>query len=361
MEDAETVFRELGARVGDLAHAYPDGETGPLSMWAMYPLETLRASEGVEDDEVRRFMRTNDPFPQVKIKDGADEVRISDLGYTDLFLASYELFRRLRDEGVIPASVRFQVQLPTPTAPLCLLARPEDQARLYGPFESAMFADLNRFLEAVPHDDIEVQWDVAAEFGSLENNDWYKLGEFLDPDSVVPKLVRCIDQVPEDVGVGLHLCYGDYLHGHETEPESLGTQVKLVNDVAAAAHRRIDFAAFTVPQNRDDAEYFEPLQELRKDALGRAYFGIVPYYPNKQPLGTVERQGANIDRYVDDWGVCTECGMGRHEAETVPSLVNLHRGIVETLGSSPDGATAPENDQTPDDGRHRQPVARKTD
>ena len=331
MPDAETVFRELASRVGDLAHAYPDGETGPLNRWAMYPLDALLATEGLADAGVRRFMRTNDEFPQVKIEDGVDEIRMSDLGYTDLFLAGYELFGRLRDEGVIPASVRFQVQLPTPTAPLSLLVRPQDFARLYGPLESAMFADLERFLAAVPHDDVEVQWDVAAEFSLLEDEDWYKFGEFRDPDSVVPNLARCIDVVPEDVRVGLHLCYGDYKHGHESEPESLGTQVKLVNDAAGAAHRRIDFAAFTVPQNRDDEEFFEPLKELRPESVGRSYFGIVPYYPSRQPQGTVARQAANIDRYVADWGVCTECGMGRHEAETVPNLLDLHRSIVENV------------------------------
>jgi methionine synthase II (cobalamin-independent) len=194
-----------------------------------------------------------------------------------------------------------------------------------------MFGDLERFLAAVPHDDVEVQWDVASEFGLLEGEDWYKLGEFCDPDAVLPSLVRCIDVVPEDVRVGLHLCYGDYQHGHESEPESIGVQVKLVNDLAAAAHRRIDFAAFTVPQDRDDEAFFEPLKELRPDSLGRSYFGIVPYYPDRQPEGAVARMASYIDQYIDDWGVCTECGMGRHEAETVPALLDLHRSIVETV------------------------------
>jgi hypothetical protein len=331
MPDAETVFRELAQRVGDLAHAYPDGETGALSGWATFPGPALRASEGIVEGEPRSFMRTNDEWPQLTVADGADEVRVGDLGYTEEYLASYEVFCRLRDEGVIPAGVRFQVQLPTPTAPLVLLVRPEDHATLYGPLESAIFADLKRFLAAVPHDDVEVQWDVAAEFGFLEDVDWYKFGEFRDPGSVVPKLVRCIDEVPQDVRVGLHLCYGDYKHGHESEPESLGTQVKLVNDAAAAAHRRIDFVGFTVPQNRDDAGFFEPLQELRTEGVGRLYFGIVPYYPSKQPQGTIARQAAHIDRYVADWGVCTECGMARHEADTVPSLLDLHRSIVEAV------------------------------
>jgi hypothetical protein len=30
-----------------------------------------------------------------------------------------------------------------------------------------------------------------------------------------------------------------------------------------------------------------------------------------------------------DWGVCTECGMGRVAAEDVPTLLDLHRQILE--------------------------------
>jgi hypothetical protein len=31
-----------------------------------------------------------------------------------------------------------------------------------------MFADLDRLLAAIPHDDVAVQWDVAVEFAVLE-------------------------------------------------------------------------------------------------------------------------------------------------------------------------------------------------
>jgi len=41
-------------------------------------------------------------------------------------------------------------------------------------------------------------------------------------DQVVPGLIRCVDRVPGDVPVGLHLCYGDYGHQHFKQPESLG-------------------------------------------------------------------------------------------------------------------------------------------
>ena len=30
-----------------------------------------------------------------------------------------------------------------------------------------------------------------------------------------------------------------------------------------------------------------------------------------------------------EWGICTECGMGRAAAEDVPTLLDLHREILE--------------------------------
>ena len=51
-----------------------------------------------------------------------------------------------------------------------------------------------------------MQWDVAVEFGLLEG----AMGPGSMPiGQVTPGLVRCVDRVPADVRVGMHLCYGD--------------------------------------------------------------------------------------------------------------------------------------------------------
>ena len=40
----------------------------------------------------------------------------------------------------------------------------------------------------------------------------------------------------------------------------------------------------------------------------------------------------NIDAALggQDWGICTECGMGRVAADDVPALLDLHREILTT-------------------------------
>ena len=63
----------------------------------------------------------------------------------------------------------------------------------------------------------------------------------------------------------------------------------------------------------------------------------MPYYPASQPAGTTAQQAAHIDTHLGkslagsrDWGICTECGMGRVQAGDVPTLLDLHRTILDT-------------------------------
>jgi hypothetical protein len=174
-----------------------------------------------------------------------------------------------------------------------------------------------------------VQWDVAVEFGLLEG----AMGPGAWPiDQITPGLVRCLDRVPADVPAGMHLCYGDYGHQHFKQPESLQMQVDLLNAVAAAAGRPVNWASFTVPQARSDADYFAPLRDLAAGPETELYFALVPYHPGDQAEGTTARQVEHIDAALAadrrEWGICTECGMGRVEAGDVPTLLDLHREIL---------------------------------
>jgi hypothetical protein len=319
LPDAETVMRELAARVGDLAHAYPDGETGERGNWVSFQLPRLQAAEGIVDAGTRTV--AGDDFPQVRLADdaGPDDVRF-DIGYADAYAASYQTFRRLRGEGIIPAAMRFQVQYPTPLAVVRVWFDPRDHERVLPAYERALFADLAGLLATLPRGEVQVQWDVAVEMGIAEHAP-HGIG------LVAPQLARCVNQVPADVLAGLHLCYGDYKHQHMSEPGSLRTQVELANATRSQAGRSVDFIALTVPQYQDSEGYFAPLADLQAQS-SQVYFGIVPYHPDRQAPGTTARQVTLIDRYIAGWGVCTECGMGRVEPGDVPRLLDLHRAVV---------------------------------
>ena len=64
-------------------------------------------------------------------------------------------------------------------------------------------------------------------------------------------------------------------------------------------------------------------------------FALVPYHPSEQAPGTTADQVRLIDAALAaspggrrDWGICTECGMGRVSRDEILALIDLHREII---------------------------------
>lgn len=168
LSDTESVMREIASRVPSGLRRVPDGETGDRNNWIFFQMQKfmqwpalVMGDQGAGDYE---------QLPRLRLADGLDPAELTwpDLGYADAYLESYRTFTALREQGVIPAEVRFQIQYPTPLASIGAYIVPEQQPTLLGSYEQALFADLARLLAAVPADDVAVQWDVAVEFGVLE-------------------------------------------------------------------------------------------------------------------------------------------------------------------------------------------------
>jgi hypothetical protein len=312
--DAESVMREIASRIPSGLRRIPDGETGDRGTWILFQLQKFMQLPWLVPDRPLAADGEYEQLPRLRPADGADPAQVTwpDIGYADAYLESYRVFARLRADGVIPAGVRFQVEYPTPLASISAYIVPEQQQALLGSYEQAMFADLARLLAVIPPGELAVQWDVAVEFSVL-------------------------DQVPAGIPAGLHLCYGDYGHQHFMQPVSLALQVRVVNAVAATAGRRVNFVSFTVPQYQREESYFAPLAGLTAGPDTELNFALVPYHPAEQAAGTTGEQVRLIDAALAaspggrrDWGICTECGMGRVDRDDVPALLDLHREIIAT-------------------------------
>ena len=331
LPDAETAMREISERIPTGVRRMTDGETGERGNWILFQIQKFMAMPEFELVKVSRPYETEDDapaMPQIKLREGAtaDTIQWPDLGYADEYGQSFAIFDRMQQDGTIADGVRFQLQYPTPLASMAVTFVPEDMPAVAASYEAALFADVDKAMANMPHDRVAVQWDVAVEFVLLEG------GMGMTPvslEEIVPALVRAVDQLPADVPVGLHLCYGDYGHQHFQDPESLQMQVDLVNAVVAAASRPLNFVSFTVPQARADAEYFAPLSALQAPDT-ELYFALVPYHPAAQAEGTTATQIAHVEAVLGEreWGICTECGMGRVHAEDVPVLLDLHSTII---------------------------------
>ena len=146
--------------------------------------------------------------------------------------------------------------------------------------------------------------------------------------------MRCLERVPADVPVGLHLCYGDYGHEHFMQPESLRMQVDLVNAVTAARGARWTASRSPCPRPATTRAYFAPLGGLRAGSDTELYFALVPYHPADQAAGHDRRPdrahrrraGAPGGPRVGDLHRVRD-GPGRRAA-TCPALLDLHRQIL---------------------------------
>jgi hypothetical protein len=317
-----------------------DGETGERNYWILFQIQKFLAMPELESVSTGQAYDTGETeapaMPQLRLAEGVSPETMGwpDLGYADAYVSSFEVFRALREDGTIPAGVRFQMQFPTPLASMAGTIVPDDLPGVATSYEAALFADLDQALAKLPHERCALQWDVAVEFGLLEGG--FDPGSQVPLEEITPGLTRCVNHVPDDVPVGMHLCYGDYGHQHFKQPESLDLQVQVVNALASAARRPLDFVSFTVPQDRSDEDYFAPLRNIQVGPQTELYFALVPYHPADQPQGTTAEQIRLMDTALAesssggrDWGICTECGMGRVATDDVPTLLDLHREILE--------------------------------
>lgn len=323
LADAEDVFRAATVILGGRLRRIPDGETGERINWIGWQARFIGSNPHFD------MMPPNPddyaPLPHFKLRSplSSNEITFERLGYADAAKASYAVFSQLKQAGLIPAGTCFQVSLPTPLAPVFAFITHSDQAAVGPAYEVAMLAELDQIAAAIPHHELAIQWDVAVEFGILESA---TPAAFEDVKKiVVERLIRLADLVPEDVELGYHLCYGDAGHKHFIEPADASKLVEVANAISAGLRRKINWIHMPVPRNRIDDAYFAPLRRLTLHPETELYLGLVYFTDGVE--GT-RRRIAAAQKVVTDFGVATECGMGRRNAETIPELLRIHSEVA---------------------------------
>ena len=127
LDTAQDVMSTIGRRLGPHLKRLPDGEPGGRRLWVSWQYPLLRSLPflTLSDKPVQRQSRTG--LSQLMIAEGftAQDVHFGELGYAREARASYMDFCELRDQGVVPKGVRFQVSLPTPRAIIGAFCEPE--------------------------------------------------------------------------------------------------------------------------------------------------------------------------------------------------------------------------------------------
>jgi hypothetical protein len=331
LPDAETVFRTVCKELGPFLARIPDGETGKRHRWIWWQREMLLNHPAMERDpdtppfELRQWdgalIRTTD---WLRLKAGVDPASVTfDTGYATAARDSYDVYRRLRDAGEIPAGVRFQVCLPTPMASGYMYVSPTSLAAYLPAYERALLAALREITDAIPHQDLSVQWDVCQEVLVFEH--YFPHSPPSYKADVFAELARLGDAVPHDVECGYHLCYGSPRDEHVVMPKDTAIMTEMTRGLLTRLRRRMDFLHLPVPKDRTDDAYFAPLADLMLSPETTLYLGLIHHADPRGDRARIDTAGKVLPRF----GVASECGWGRTDPARVPALLASHRVAME--------------------------------
>jgi len=325
------VFQTFGAPLGKFLFAMPDGEVGPRRHWvsrvhyqvlAAHPeLEVVQRPAPDENGVERQFPRNAADAWWFKVKDGVRQVRFGDpgwrLGYARDAINSYFVFSVLKDRGVLPPHLRFQVSIPMVNSVLPPRIFPDkaDLARIRPGYEAATRAEIATVVEHIPAQELAIQWDCSTEVqdsyggipgfpreGAIERN--------------LDEVRNLAPHIPAEVALGYHFCFGTLGGWPRFQPDDLGQAVKLANAFVAASGRRVDWIHIPVLDRSDDA-FFAPLSELApQDA--RVYLGAI------HNMARFPQRIATARKYLADFGLGAYCGFGRLPASELPGILGDH-------------------------------------
>jgi hypothetical protein len=326
LADSAAVFEMVGAILGPRIERVPDGETGERIGWIRWQEKIASGHPDLEKEPAPSISDTGAPRQRHRPRPGvaADDIRFGPLGYAAAALASYTDFRRLKDAGRLPAGTRFLVSLPTPLAFFRNFISEPVQPALERAYERRMIEELREIARVVPHGELAIQWDAAFEMIIIDKGTATWMGD--SRAAFAERLIRLGEAVPAGADLAYHLCYGDIGHKHSIEPTTTANLVDLSNRVAEGIGRPIQLIHMPVPRERDDAPYFEPLQELRLGPKTELSLGLIHFTDGAE--GTLRRM-AVADRYAGNYVLATECGFGRRAPETVAPLLRLHAELAD--------------------------------
>jgi hypothetical protein len=326
LADAATVFEAVGAILGPRIDRIPDGETGERIGWIRWQEAVASGHPDLEKEAAPPIADTGATRPRHRPRAGvaAESIRFGPLGYAAAARASYRDFRRLKDAGRLPAAARFLVSLPTPLAFFRNFISEDVQPALERAYERRMLEELSEIAAAVPHGELAIQWDAAFEMIIIDKGIRTWMGD--SRAAFAERLIRLGEAVPADVDLAYHLCYGDIGHKHSIEPTTTANLVDLISRVAAGIRRPIQLVHLPVPRDRDDAPYFEPLQDLRLAPKTELCLGLIHLTDGVEGA---QRRMAMADRYAVGYAIATECGLGRRAPETIEPLLRLHVALAD--------------------------------
>lgn len=325
--DTEDVLRRMVPAFQSRLRCIPDGETGERNFFIGWQLGKFGAAPQVVSPFGHSGKAADVPVPQEQVEEAARKLEGMSTDYDTANIASYQVFKQLRDEGVIPQGLKFQVCLPSPLTFVAPFIVGDYKNAIEPVYERAILRALENITKSIPAHDLAIQWDVPLEFALLEGV-WVQ--PWFDPikEGILSRWLKLVAAVDPAIDLGFHFCYGDIGHVHFTQPKDMKILVDMAKELLASANRRVDWIHMPVPKDRADAAYFSALRELQP-VRGKTeiYLGLV--HANDLE-GTMKRIEAASES-LTEFGIATECGWGRTSHEEIDSIVEISNAVSEKV------------------------------
>jgi len=322
LASVDEALRSTADLFGDRVKRLSNGDLGLTRGWILAHHKVFAAHPSFEEfahEETADSRTPGQRRRRFRLRPGAaPPTSFERAGYAADAAEAYGILSELKRDGRVAAEARLLVPVPTVYDILNFAIAHQDYAAVLPAYERHLLGEIGEVADAVPHDELAIQWDVAHEFEYLASGSAAFFP--MTRDEIVAMLIRLGGAVPSDVELGFHCCYGNLNLKHFVEPIDMSEMVRVMNAVMDGLNRPVQFIHMPVPQDRSDETYFAPLRDLDLGRGTELYLGLV--HEGDGVAGTLKRAEA-AGRFVAGFGIGTECGLNQRSRENVLALLRI--------------------------------------
>ncbi|HWE75717.1 MAG TPA: hypothetical protein VG328_21335 [Stellaceae bacterium] len=340
LRPAEKVFETVAKHLGSVAPRIPDGEQ---IGWSSAARRTFERHPALElSRQVPLNAGGKDPVDIFRLRPGfaAGDLVLGPYGYVENATRSYAAFKKLKDDGVIPAKTRYQVTLPGPgTIGFCIEL---DADTLLPLAREALAREVEGIAAAIPAADLAIQLDIGME---AEHEEYLRRPDAWDQPlhrvfhwslaQMADSVAWLANRVPAGVELGFHIC--SIWHHDPAGGQDNRVLVDAANAILERVTRRVDYIHLPViPEHRQ--EDYTPFKDLALSPDTYLYLGLVNIADGVEGA---KRRIAMAEKVVPNFGVGSFCGLGRPPlpdasgptSHSHPPIPELTRATPETIGA----------------------------
>ncbi len=317
----DDAFELVGGRLQPGVTRVPDGEPGDRANWVLTQAGHFLDNPTLELIDGRARVR-----PGTAVSFGA-------IDYHSVAEQSYARFIRARQDGVLAEGTRFLVSIATPFNAVNSFAAFDSQVEIAYAYEQALRRSVQRLQEIIPPADLAIQWDLPTELATIEG--WFP-NPYGGIEPILAATARLAGWVHDDADLTFHLCYGDSKFGaspfmgdppdeaaakrggRHIIPRDASAIVELANGLSRHVQRRIDAIQAATVAVWNKRAHWRPLSNLALEPGTEFYLGLLHAEDGAEGAAIRTELAAE---FLPDFGISTECGLGRHSAEQLEAVL----------------------------------------